>query len=124
VFGVKLVNGHATQAILDFTNNEAESVSVSYVGGTLSTLKKLAAGLPGSAAIVRNLTATRYAVEIAPGTKETLPYTFSTDLNPEDLRLQLIAVVSSKDGATFQIQAFNETVSVVEAATNIFDPQM
>jgi len=44
-------------------------------------------------------------------------------LNPQDLRLNLVAVVEQA-GALYQIQAFNETVSVVEAATSIFDPQM
>ena len=32
--------------------------------------------------------------------------------------------VVEQAGALYQIQAFNETVSVVEAATSIFDPQM
>lgn len=124
VFGVKLINGHATKAVLDFTNSEPEPVTISLIGGFLSTLQALPADAPPSAAIIRNLTATRYDVEVPAGTKWTLPYTFTTDLNPVDLRLSLIAVVSSKAGNVYQVQAFNETVSVVEPATSIFDPQM
>lgn len=124
IFGVKLVNGLATQALLDFTNNEAQPVQIALVGGALSTLQPLAAGTHPSAAIVRNLTSTRYDVEIPAGEKHTLPYAFTTDLHPQDLRLNLIAVVASNAGAVYQVQAFNETVSVVEAATSIFDPQM
>jgi hypothetical protein len=124
VFGVKLINGHATQAVLDFTNNEAEPIQVALIGGALSSLQPLAPDIHPSAAIVRNITATRYDVEIPAGEKQTLPYTFTTDLHPQDLRLNLIAVVSSRAGDVYQVQAYNETVSVVEAATSIFDPQM
>ena len=124
VFGVKLINGHATQAVLSFTNNEAEPIQVALIGGALSTLQPIAPGLHPSAAIVRNITATRYDVEIPAGEKQTLPYTFTTDLHPQDLRLNLIAVLSSQAGNVYQVQAYNETVSVVEAATSIFDPQM
>jgi len=70
------------------------------------------------------LTATKYGVEIPAGAKESLPYTFTTDMQPEDLRLQLIAVVADSKGTIYQVQAFNETVSVVEAPTSFFDPQM
>jgi len=124
VFGVKLINGHATQAILDITNNEAEPISVAIIGGALSTLKNLPAGIHPSAAILRNLTATKYGVEIPAGAKESLPYTFTTDMQPEDLRLQLIAVVADSKGTVYQVQAFNETVTVVEAPTSFFDPQI
>ncbi|PBP25287.1 signal sequence receptor alpha chain [Diplocarpon rosae] len=64
------------------------------------------------------------AEAVPPGTKWSLPYAFTTDLNPTDLRLNLVAVISSKAGTVYHVQAFNETVGVVEAATNIFDPQI
>ncbi|TVY50331.1 Increased recombination centers protein 22 [Lachnellula cervina] len=124
VFGVKLINGHATQALLGFSNDEPEAVQIAVIGGALTTLQPLAPGTPASAAIIRNLTGTRYDVEIPAGEKLTLPYTFTADLNPQDLRLNLMAVVMSKAGEVYQVQAFNETVSVVEAATSIFDPQI
>jgi hypothetical protein len=124
VFGVKLINGHATEALLNFINEEEEPVRVAVVGGALSTLEPLAAGAHPSTGIIRNLTATRYETEIPAGEKLTLPFTFKVDLHPQDLRLQLIAVVSNTHGAIYQVQAFNETVSVVEAATSFFDPQM
>lgn len=124
IFGVKLINGHATKALLDFTNSEPEPVTVSLVGGFLSTLRKQPADAPPGAAVIRNLTATRYDVLIPAGTKHTVPYTFTTDMNPADLRLNLVAVVASNAGNIYQIQAYNETVSIVEPATSIFDPQM
>lgn len=124
VFGVKLINGHATEALVNFINDEDEPVRVAVIGGALSTLQPLAEGAHPSTGIVRNLTATRYETEVPAGEKLTLPFTFKVDLHPQDLRLQLVAVVSSTAGAIYQVQAFNETVSVVEAATSIFDPQM
>lgn len=99
-------------------------MQVAVIGGALSTLQPLPDGTHPSAAIVRNLTSTRYDVEIPAGETQALPYTFTTDLHPQDLRLNLIAVIASQNGAVYQIQAFNETIAVVEAATSIFDPQM
>jgi hypothetical protein len=124
VFGVKLINGHATKAVLDFINNEAEAVTVAVIGGALSTLQQLPEGTHPSAAIVRNITATRYDVLIPAGEKQSLPFTFTTDLHPQDLRLNIIAVLGSTAGQVYQVQAYNETVTVVEPATSIFDPQM
>jgi hypothetical protein len=124
VFGVKLINGHATKAVLDFINNEAEAVTVAVIGGALSTLQQLPEGTHPSAAIVRNITATRYDVLIPAGEKQSLPFTFTTDLHPQDLRLNIIAVLGSTAGQVYQVQAYNETVTVVEPATSIFDPQI
>lgn len=109
---------------MDFTNNEPEAVTVAVIGGALSTLQQLPEGTHPSAGIVRNLTAARYDVLIPAGEKQSLPFTFTTDLHPQDLRLNIIAVVGSTAGAVYQVQAYNETVSVVEPATSIFDPQM
>lgn len=124
IFGVKLVNGRPTRSVLEFTNHEEVPVQVSVIGGVLTTLKLLPPGSHPSAAIVRNLTGTKYDVEIPAGAQKSVPYSFTTDMNPEDLRLQIVAVILNQEGMMYQIQAFNETVSVVEAPISIFDPQM
>lgn len=124
VFGVKLVNGHATQALLEFTNNEPEAIRVALIGGALATLQPLAPGTPEYAGILRNLTVTKYDVAVQAGGKETLSYTFATDMNPEDVRLQLVAVVQNQEGELHQIPAFGGEVSIVEAPTSFLDPQM
>jgi hypothetical protein len=123
VFGVKLINGRATQALLDFTNNEAEPVELALIGGALTSLQTLPPGTHPSAAIVRNLTSTKYGVEIPAGGSQSMPFFFTTDMNPQDLRLQIVAVLTS-EGNVYQLQAYNGTVSIVEPATSIFDPQM
>jgi hypothetical protein len=124
IFGVNLVNGRATKSVLDFTNNEAEPIQISLIGGVLATLQPLPPGAHPSMAIVRNLTSAKYGVEIPAGAQQSLPYTFTTDMNPQDLRLQIVAIVQSQEGLVYQLQAYNSTVSVVEAPTSIFDPQM
>jgi hypothetical protein len=100
-----------------FTNNEASPVTVNFIGGTLSTLDE-------ESKLVRNLTATRYSVEIPAGEKESLSYSFATEMHPQDLRLSLASVISDNEGRFFTVYAYNGTVSVVEPETSIFDPQM
>lgn len=123
VFGVKLVNGHATQAVLSVANNEIEPINLLFVGGSLMTPVG-APGAPAPPVIVRNLTATRYDVMIPAGEKETLTYSFATEMHPQDLTLNLAAMIQNSEGSVFTKQVFNETVSVVESSTSFFDPQM
>ena len=120
IFGIKLVNGHSTQALLSFTNDEPEPVGVSFIGGNLWTLPQ------GSQKpqVLRNLTTTRYNVEILSGQSESISYNFVTELHPQDLKLNLATVITDSEGTPYTLQAFNETVSIVEADTSIFDPQM
>lgn len=117
IFGVKLVNGHATQAVLSFQNSEPESISVVFVGGSLTSLEEPPVNL-------RNLTVQRYNLEIPGGESQTVTYSFATELHPQDLRLSLVAMVTDSKQAFYTIQAYNGTVAVVEAPTSIFDPQM
>ncbi len=119
IFGIKLVNGNPTQALLSFENKEPEPVNVVFIGGSLWS-DRYAEGPQ----ILRNLTTTRYNVEIPAGASESISYSFSTVLQPQDLKLNLAAVVTDSEGTPYTLQAFNETVSVVEPDTSIFDPQM
>lgn len=114
------MNGLPTQALLSVSNEEPEAVSVVFIGGSLWT----AAYSGQSPMIVRNLTTTRYNIEIPAGQKESISYSFVTDLHPQDLKLNLAAVVTDHEGAAYTLQAFNETVSIVEPDASIFDPQM
>ena len=120
IFGIKLVNGHPTQALLSISNEEPEPVNVVFIGGSLWT--SAYGGQPSH--IVRNLTTTRYNVEIPAGQKDSISYSFVTDLHPQDLKLNLAAVITDNEGAAYTLQAFNETVSIVEPDASIFDPQM
>ena len=120
IFGVKLVNGHPTQALLSFTNEEPDPVTVKLIGGSLWSDGY--ADQPPK--IIRNLTTTKYNVVIPAGEQDSISYSFATELHPQDLKLNLAAVLTDKEGAYYTVQVFNETVSVVEADTSIFDPQV
>jgi Translocon-associated protein (TRAP), alpha subunit len=114
------VNGKPTQALVSFANEETQPVTVNFIGGSLWTPDFD----PQGSRIVRNLTISRYNVEIPAGEKQSLVYNFATELHPQELRLNLATVLSDSNGAYYTIPAFNETVSIVEQDTSIFDPQM
>lgn len=118
IFGVKLVNGHPTQAVVTFLNEEAVPVSVNFVGGALWSVEE------EQSRIVRNLTATKYNIEIPAGEKQSVSYSFALEMHPQDLKLNLVSVVSDPEGRFFTIQAHDGLVSVVEPETSIFDPQV
>lgn len=90
---------------------------MNFLGGSLWNLDE-------PSKVVRNLTATRYAIEIPAGQKESVSYSFATEMHPQDLRLNLAAILTDSEGKFFTVPAFNGTVSVVEPETSIFDPQM
>ncbi|KAK2740129.1 hypothetical protein FQN57_006244 [Myotisia sp. PD_48] len=120
VFGVKLVNGQPTQAMVQFSNEEPDPVTITLIGGTLWTLEA-----PGQPSMnVRNLTATPYGIEIPGNSQLALPYSFSVEMHPQELTLNLAAVVGDGKGNMFPLTAHNGTVSVVEPDTSIFDPQV
>lgn len=81
-------------------------------------------GAPDPPQIVRNLTATKYSLSIPAGQKESINYAFTTELHPQNLRLNLAAVLRDSKGTVYTKPIFNETVSVVEAPVSFFDPQM
>ncbi|KAI2623167.1 hypothetical protein GGR54DRAFT_596796 [Hypoxylon sp. NC1633] len=124
IFGVKLVNGRATKAVIDVTNNEDEPILVAFVGGQLLNPKRPGPDDDPLASVVRNLTTVRYEASIPASEKQSLPFSFILDMQPQDLRLQLVAVVSNSDDQIFQVGVYDQTVSVVEAPTSILDPQI
>ncbi|RMZ71153.1 signal sequence receptor alpha chain [Pyrenophora seminiperda CCB06] len=118
IFGVKLVNGLATEARLSVVNNEPTPISVAVVRGSLSQ------EIAGEMQVVRNLTAKRYSIQIPAGSNETVPYHFTTELHPQDLRLQLVTILKDSKNSLYTVPVYNETVSIVEAPTSFFDPQI
>lgn len=120
---MKLVNGHPTRAVLDVHNQEPEAITVLLVGGSLTTPVDVP-GAPEVPVILRNLTTQRYGVSIPAGEHESLTYSFATEMHPQDLRLNLAAVLQSTAGQIYTRQVYNETVSIVEAPISFFDPQM
>lgn len=99
-------------------NNEPTPVGVTIVGGSL--IQEVA----GQSQILRNLTRQRYSIQIPAGANETIPYSFTTEMHPQNLRLQLVTVLKDSKNNLITVPVYNETVSIVEAPTSFFDPQM
>ncbi|KLU88490.1 signal sequence receptor alpha chain [Magnaporthiopsis poae ATCC 64411] len=123
IFGVKLVNGRPTKAVVEITNKEDQPVRVNLVGGALSRADPPAAAAADTPAL-RNLTAVKYDVEVPAGDKRSLTYSFTLDMQPQDVRVNLIAVVTNAKGQTFQVPAHSDKASVVEPPTSFLDPQI
>ncbi|KAI4234352.1 MAG: hypothetical protein L6R40_006773 [Gallowayella cf. fulva] len=94
IFGIKLVNGQSTQAVFSISNEEPEPVSVRFVGGSLWT-SDFTSPSPQGPRIVRNLTTTRYDLEIPAGQSESVQYKFATELQPQELKLNLAVVLTN-----------------------------
>lgn len=123
IFGVKIINGHPTKAVIDVTNNEEKYISVEFITGVLASLKELPEGASPLEGIVRNLTTVSYGAKVAPGEKASLPYSFAVDMMPQDVEARILSVVSM-DGNIFQVQAGSSPASVVDAPVSFLDPQM
>ena len=109
--------------MLDIANHEPVPVTLQVVGGSLITPMDVP-GAPDPPVIVRNLTAQRLGVQVPAGERESVTYSFATEMHPQDLRLHLAAILQGDDGAVYTKVVYNETVSIVEAPMSIFDPQM
>lgn len=124
IFGVKLVNGRPTKAVIDITNNEDKPIQVAFISGQLMALGELKPDVPAYTQIVRNLSTVQYQATIPAGEKQSLPYSFVLDMQPQDVRLHLVGVVMGGNNNIYSIGVYDEQVSIVEAPTSIFDPQM
>ncbi|OAR01006.1 hypothetical protein LLEC1_02177, partial [Akanthomyces lecanii] len=124
LIGLRLVNGKPTRAVVEVTNNDDGPIQVAFVSGTLSSDKPLPDDAPLYQSIVHNLTASQYNLPVAAGESKQVPYAFALDMQPQDVRVQLMAVVTDSKGGVFPITAYNGTASIVEAPTSFLDPQI
>ncbi|KAH7152480.1 hypothetical protein B0J13DRAFT_548529 [Dactylonectria estremocensis] len=124
IFGVKLVNGRPIKAVVEVTNHDSKPIEVAFVAGVLATTKELPEDAPAYEKIVRNLTSVPYNLAIEAGEKKEIPYSFALDMNPQDVLVQLVAVITDSKGGVHQVQAYNSTASIVEAPTSFLDPQI
>lgn len=122
IFGVKMVNGRPTRALLHVTNNEEVPVNALVAVGALLSPSNTP-GAPDPPVVMRNLTGAKFDTLVQPKTTETLTYAFATIMHPQDLTLELKTMIS-RGPRIFTVTAFSESVSIVEAPVSIFDPQM
>ncbi|RCI07497.1 hypothetical protein L249_4549 [Ophiocordyceps polyrhachis-furcata BCC 54312] len=124
ILGVHLINGRPTKALVEVKNKDNGPIKVGFVGGSLLRTTPLPANALAHHAIVRNLTSVQYNLDIEAGETKAIPYSFVLDMQPQDVRIQLVAVVTSAKGSVVQVPAHNGTASIVEAPTSFFDPQI
>lgn len=106
------------------TNNEDAAISVAFLAGALTSTDKLPDDAPAYQAILRNLTAVQYNLAVEAGESKTFPFSFALDMQPRDVRLQIVAVITNAKGELFRIPVHDDTAAIVEAPTSFFDPQM
>ncbi|KHN95379.1 signal sequence receptor alpha chain [Metarhizium album ARSEF 1941] len=124
ILGVRLVNGRPTKALVEITNNEDAPIHVSVLAGVLATTQTLPEGTPAYRGIVRNLTVTQYNHAIQAGETRSFTYSFALDMQPQDVKLQLAAVIADAHGDVHQVLAHDGVVAIVEAPTSFLDPQI
>lgn len=122
IFGVKLVNGRPTQALLHVTNNEDVPINALVAIGALLSPSNTP-GAPDPPVVMRNLTGAKFDKLVQPKTTEILTYAFATIMHPQDLTLEVKTLIS-RGPRVFTLTAFNESVSIIEAPVSILDPQM
>jgi hypothetical protein len=70
------------------------------------------------------LTAVQYNIEVPAGEKKELPFSFAQDMQPQDVRIELSALVTDSTGNLHEVLVHNGSASIVEAPTSFLDPQM
>ena len=121
---MRLINGRPTKALVEITNNEDGPIEIAALAGVLATAQPLPEGTPVYQGILRNLTAVQYSHAIEAGETQSFPYSFALDMQPQDVRLQLAAIITDAKGQIHQVEAHDGVASVVEPPTSFFDPQM
>ncbi|KAG5806712.1 hypothetical protein H9Q74_007306 [Fusarium xylarioides] len=124
ILGVKLVNGRPTKAVIEINNKDANAINVAFVAGSLNTMKELPEDSPRYTSILRNLTSVQYNIEVPAGEKKELTFSFAQDMQPQEVRVELSAVVTDSTGNLHQVLVHNGPASIVEAPTSFLDPQI
>ncbi|KAG5929575.1 hypothetical protein E4U42_005390 [Claviceps africana] len=124
LLGVRLVNGRPTTALVEITNNEEGPIRVAFLAGSVADPKELPEDTPAYRGILHNLTTVQYNHDIEAGETKSLTYSFALDMQPQDVRLKLTAVVSGGEAAFHQVLAHDGMATIVEAPTSFLDPQI
>jgi hypothetical protein len=124
IFGVKLVNGRPTKALVEVVNREKEAIQLALVAGSVHDTQTLPDDAPAYQGILRNLTSSQYNLRVEPGETKSVPFAFAVDMQPQDVRLQIFAVLMTDKGAILRKIAYNDGAAVVDPPISFLDPQI
>lgn len=121
LFGIKAVNGKPLDIQFDIHNGELETIALAFIGGSIWTPDSDLSAQPSR--ILRNITTKQYGIAIPAGETETVPYRFTSNMHPRDVRMALAAVFQ-KGNSMYTTSVYNGTITIAEPSSSIFDPQM
>ncbi|RUS27276.1 translocon-associated protein, alpha subunit [Jimgerdemannia flammicorona] len=112
-----VVNGQRNKLVVSFSNKDTVSYTVSILSGVLVNPNNFTQ-------IVRNLTALRYDTPIGTGETVDIPFSFHSEIAPQDLGLVVLVDFLDTNGNSHRAVGFNSTVTIVDPPTSIFDLQL
>jgi hypothetical protein len=92
--------------------------------GALHTTKTLPEDAPAYQSILRNLSTVQYNLVVEAGETKSVSFPITLDMQPQDVRVQLYAVLADDKGTIVTVEAYNGSASIVEPPTSLLDPQM
>lgn len=107
-----VVNGEKNKISLTVENKSDRNVTLVNVAGSFHH--------PETNALVKNVSALAYGIQLLEGTKLQLPYTFHSEFKPGDIRLN-VWVEHTVDNEKYRVTAYDSVVTVVEPEVSIFD---
>ncbi|RUS18271.1 translocon-associated protein, alpha subunit [Endogone sp. FLAS-F59071] len=112
-----VVNGQRNKLVVSFSNKDSANYTIGILSGAFVNPNNFSQ-------IVRNLTALRYETPINAGETIDIPFSFHSEIAPQDLGLVVLVDFVDAAGNNFRAVGFNSTVSIVDPPHSIFDIQL
>jgi len=107
-----VVNGERNRIAVTVENKSERNVTLLSIAGSFHDAD--------TNALIKNVSAAPYGIQLLEGTKLQLPYTFHSEFKPGDIRLN-IWLDHIVDEEKYRVTAYDSIVTVVEPEVSIFD---
>lgn len=107
-----VVNGEKNKISLTVENKSDRNVTLTSIAGSFHHTD--------TNAVIKNVTATQYGIQLLEGKKLQIPYTFHSEFKPGDIRLN-IWLEHVADDEKYRVTAYDSIVTIVEPEVSIFD---
>jgi len=107
-----VVNGEKNKISLTVENKSERNVTLMSIAGSFHHAD--------TNAVIKNVTAMQYSIQLLEGKKLQVPYTFHSEFKPGDIRLN-IWLEHIADGEKYRVTAYDSIVTIVEPEVSIFD---